>query len=189
LNHAIKVAGPAYELRPVGEEDAAFICAVRNDPEHSRFLHPGASNESEQRAWLAAYFDRPGDYYFLVQAIGNGNREGVVGIYNVDVSGGSAEWGRWVIRKQSLAAVESCYLTYCVGFDVLGLAEMYCRTLAENEKVVAFHSSLGLATRRIMRNERMQRDVVEQVISRELWTAVAPRLLSIAERLADARRA
>jgi len=175
----------------VGDEDASFIVELRSDPEQARFLQTGASNEEQQKEWLRCYFERAADYYFVVQELSSHRAEGLVGIYNVDETRSSAEWGRWIIRRTSLAAVESCYLVYYVGFTVLGLAEMYCRTIPENAKVIHFHSSLGLQTRRISEKSvklgEIRYDLVEQVMSKELWNATGPRLLSIARRLADAR--
>ena len=101
-------------------------------------------NEVEQRAWIETYFALPDDYYFVVERMSDRKAEGLVGIYDFDRATASAEWGRFVVRPGSRAAVEAALLVYRCGFETLGLDRMVCRTLAANEKVVAFHDSCGL---------------------------------------------
>ena len=90
-------------------------------------MHRVSNDLEAQRRWLTGYFERPADYYFLIENRGTGQREGTAGIYNLDRI--FAEWGRWIVRAGSLAALESACLIYRVGFEVLGLESIYCPTI------------------------------------------------------------
>ena len=70
--------GHAYRLRPVEAEDAAFILDLRADRERSRYLHRVSNDLEAQRRWLESYFERPGDYYFLIENRETSQREGIV---------------------------------------------------------------------------------------------------------------
>src|SRR5437867_9711980 len=104
MDHLMQAEGFGVRLRPVRLDDAAFIVWLRN-LEHARGrVGDSAKDEAAQRAWLTTYFQRPGDYYFIIETLG-GQRVGAYGIY--DVRGDSAESGRWVIRPDVAAPIPS----------------------------------------------------------------------------------
>lgn len=142
MNHSYSMEGYGYLLRPIKCTDVAFIIEVRlEDLERNRFVHPISSDVSEQEAWLDRYFKRNGDYYFVVENQITKKREGLIAFYNE--MDGKAEWGRWVLKKESLAAAASVYLLYRIAFEQVGLQELYCRTVADNTRVVSFHTHIG----------------------------------------------
>lgn len=183
MRHELSLRGAAFGLRPVRDADAAFIVGLRSDPELGRYLNPTSPSVDDQLAWLARYYERPGDYYFVVERLATGAAEGLIGIY--DVTAGEAEWGRWLLCPGSLAAVESAALIYRCAFEQLGLQAVHCRTLAANERVVSFHDSCGIAERRLLpghvelRGERL--DAVEHRLSRAAWPEVDARLGKLAQ--------
>lgn len=142
MKHDFSIQGVAFRLRPLTLDDAQFIVELRTDPDLGRYLHATSSKIEDQLAWTQKYFDRPGDWYFIVEK-NDGMPEGAISIYNFDDERNDAEWGRWILRKGSLAAVESAALIYEVGFDTLKLKSMYTHTEEDNKPVVSFHSSLG----------------------------------------------
>ena len=145
MTHNYTLSGYAYRLRPIALEDAQFVVDVRcEDMGRNQYIHAISSSKEAQEAWLEKYFQRPGDYYFVIENRYTGDREGLIAFY--DELDGRAEWGRWVIRKSSLAAAESVYLLYRIAFEQAGLRELYCRTVAENTAVVSFHRSIGEKT-------------------------------------------
>jgi RimJ/RimL family protein N-acetyltransferase len=183
MRHELRLSGAAFGLRPVRDDDAGFIVGLRSDPELSRYLNPTSSSVDDQLAWLARYYERPGDCYFVIERLATGAREGLVGIY--DIAHGEGEWGRWLLCPGSLAAVESAALIYRCAFDLLGLEAVYCRTLAANERVVSFHDSCGIAERRLLpghvalRGEHL--DAVEHRLTRAAWPEVDARLARLAQ--------
>jgi RimJ/RimL family protein N-acetyltransferase len=188
LRHDVRLVGEAFGIRPVELQDSAFILSLRRDPDLSRFLNPVTDSDADQIAWLKAYLERQGDYYWIVDSNRLGREEGTIGLYNVDRNTGNAEWGRWVLRHGSLAAVESALLAYQFGFETLELDEMYCRTRAENLTVVSFHDSTGLARRpgamtTTTAGRRWQ--IVEHFLSRAAWPGVRELLAERAGAVAE----
>ena len=57
-------------LRPVRIEDAAFIVWLRNLDFVKGNVGDSATDVATQEAWLRAYFEREGDYYFIVESSG-----------------------------------------------------------------------------------------------------------------------
>jgi RimJ/RimL family protein N-acetyltransferase len=191
VRHELVVEGHGFRLRPVAEDDAAFIVALR--AARADFLNPGATSVSDQLDWLVRYFARPGDYYFVIEARASACREGLVGIYDIDAAGRTGEWGRWVVQAGSSAAVESALLVYRCAFEVLRLQAIRCRTLLHNAQVVAFHDSCGL--RRAPLLARLDGDAgdaartaVEHVLDAADWPALEALLEPLAARAARAPR-
>jgi RimJ/RimL family protein N-acetyltransferase len=144
MRHDIWVNGYAFRLRPITPDDAGFIFELRSTPSLGRFLQDGATSLDAQRRWQEAYFEREGDYYFIVERLRDGRSEGAIAIYDVRGRPSTAEWGRWVIRPNSLAATESAYLIYKTAFEVLEIDTLYCCSNVENTKSVSFHERSGM---------------------------------------------
>ena len=189
MKHRYSLDGYGYRLRPVKKTDAQFIIRVRReDMERNCYIHQISDDVSEQERWLDAYFAREGDYYFVVENRITGQPEGLIAFYGEE--NGRAEWGRWVIQKGSLAAIESVYLLYRIAFEQVGLEELYCRTLAENKAVVSMHTSMGELTRGLVKDSAelngKQYDAVEQYAGREhFYENIAPKLETRARAVAS----
>jgi RimJ/RimL family protein N-acetyltransferase len=188
MRHDLRVSGHAFRLRPVDEQDADFIVDLRR--RGGRFLNQGAASISEQLVWLSEYFERVGDFYFVVESMSDQRREGLLGLYDCDPEGRAAEWGRWVLEPDSNAAVESALLIYRCAFEALGIERVGCRTLAGNRQVIAFHESCGLAREAdlatIEHNGEMLVAVVH-TLTRAEWPSVRTRLDRLASRFAARR--
>lgn len=193
MQHELTASGLAFRLRPVEMADAALILGLRSPSDRTRHMHPVDGSLDAQRAWLEEYEKRAGDYYFVVESQ-RGEAEGLVGLYYVDAAKRTAEWGRWILRPGSLAAPESARLIYQIGFETLGLDEVYCRTITQNEAVLSFHDSSGAARRTVLPAHfsfsGRTHDAVEHVVTRALWPAVRETLDAaarlVARRLARA---
>jgi RimJ/RimL family protein N-acetyltransferase len=188
MRHDLRLMGHRFALRPVAMSDAAFILTLRNDPQLNRSIHPTSPRVEDQEAWLAAYMDRPGDYYFIVDDPRSAEPVGAISIYEMDEAQRTSEWGRWLIRRDSVAAVESALLMYRAAFELLGLESVYSRTVADNEAVVSFHDSSGAERagllKQAVRLGEKQYDVVEHRVTRDHWPTMQPRLDAIARGLA-----
>lgn len=187
MKHNYSLEGYGYRLRPIRLSDAGFIIEARlEDTERNRFLHTISRDISAQEKWLADYNERPGDYYFVVENRITDAPEGLIAFY--DEQDGRAEWGRWVLKKGSLAAVESVWLLYRIAFEQVGLSELYCRTVSDNVSVVSFHESIGEKTRQILKGffelDGKYLDATEQYADRELFSSeIAPKLEKKAQRI------
>lgn len=180
MKHHFSMDGFSYRLRPVKIQDAEFIVKVRlEDAERNQFIHSISSDPALQEEWIRKYFERDNDYYFIIENRFSREAEGLISFYNVENR--KAEWGRWVIKKGSLAASESVDLLYQIAFEKAGLQELYCRTVAENISVVGFHDSIGEKTRCILKNEFELNgklyDAVEQYADHHcFWSEIHPKL-------------
>lgn len=186
MKHEVRLRGRAFGLRPAEVADSAFIVGLRSAAGHG--LNRGATSVEAQRAWMERYFARNDDYYFVVERDADGRREGLAGIYGVDLGSRCAEWGRFVLRDGSIAAVETAMLVYRCAFETLGLERVYCRTLLDNSKVIAFHDSCGLtrADAEVMvEHDGEQRAAIEHSLQRNAWPPVRDRLDRLAARVAD----
>jgi len=189
MRHDLRAEGYAFRLRPVTLADASFIVELRTeDVERTKFLHRISSDVARQEEWLASYFERANEYYWVVEKGSNEEREGLVSIYSVDLNARSGEWGRWVLCPNSLAAVESALLVYRTAFEVLGLDLLRCLTVADNLSVVSFHETSGLrptgqATTELADEGRRLR-LVEHVCERQDWPKVRLKLEPVARAIA-----
>lgn len=189
MKHSYSLDGYGYRLRPIRFTDAAFIIQVRlEDMDRNCYINPISADVFEQENWLNRYFEREGDYYFVVENRITGEAEGLISFY--DEKDGRAEWGRWVTKKGSLAATESVYLLYRIAFEQAGLQELYCRTLSENVAVVSFHTSIGEKTRGVVNNSAVINgkayDAVEQYADKaHFYSEIEPLLEKKSQTIAD----
>ncbi len=185
MKHSLSLDGHAFRLRPICDDDADLVVKLRSNPELNRYLHASSNRVEDQLDWFKSYYTRAGDYYFVIERRQDNNPEGVISLYDVDEQRRAGEWGRWIIRPGSLAALESAWLMYRIAFEQLGLKTVYCRTIACNRKTVSFHDSCGISSRRVLkqhaeiRGEKM--DVVEHEVDDITWKRIAPRLETLAK--------
>ncbi len=187
MNHNLTIDGYCYRLRPVTLDDASFIVKLRTDPVRSKYINPISDDVLLQIDWLNCYFERTGDYYFVVEHIGSRKPEGLISLY--DFSDCSAEWGRWIIESGSSCAIESAMLIYQLAFEHFSLESVYCRTLEMNGSVTSFHDSTGAKRSHEIQNyvtiNNVANTAIEHKVSRADWHIVNKRLASIAYRLAN----
>ena len=191
MKHHMHIRGFAFGLRPLAVEDAEFIVELRSDRERTRFLHPIPASVEAQRAYVLEYFERAGDYYFVVERHRDNSREGLVAIYHADLAKRTADWGRWILRPGSLASVECVLRLYEAAFERLQLDEVRSHTYCDNLKVVSFHDRCGLSRRAVLPSyyivDQVPIDVVEHVLTRSDWPRVKqllePKAQAIARRI------
>lgn len=183
--HEISIEGPAFRLRPIKDDDAAFVVQLRTDPSLNKFLHSTPLDAERQIAWLRDYYNRPNDYYFVIERRSNGVPEGVVSLYDIDPQTAHGEWGRWILKSNSLAAPESSWLIYRCAFEQIHLKSVYCRTVASNEAVVSFHDAVGFTSRTTLRRhfciDGTPMDAIEHAVDLARWNEIGPDLHRMAE--------
>lgn len=182
MKHNLKKDGYAYRLRPIEMKDASFIIDVRlEDDGRNQFIHKISDDVSIQEKWLSSYFERENDYYFVLENKITSTPEGVISIYNINNDKKTAEWGRWVIKKGSLGAVESVNLINKIAFEDLDLEKIYSKTVADNTSVVSFHDSIG-AVRKVDKNEdielegRFYKVIEHQITKKNYFNSIEPKL-------------
>jgi RimJ/RimL family protein N-acetyltransferase len=135
-----------------------------------------------QQAWLRSYFQRPNDYYFIVETLGNISL-GAYGIY--DIQGDSAESGRWVMRPDVPAAIPHAIVAFDTAFDQLKLRELRAKTVSSNQPVLSLNVKLGFKELRLESNSQMiggkPVDQIHFALYREDWPARRAKLLPLAQ--------
>ena len=142
MEHTLKAEGFGVRLRPVRMEDAAFIVWLRNLEHVKGRVGDSAVDTTAQEAWLKTYFNREGDYYFIVETAG-GIAVGAYGIYDADAD--SAESGRWIIRPEVPAAIPSAVLAFDLAFGFLHLKEVRVSTVSTNQGVLSLNRRFGFS--------------------------------------------
>ena len=188
MRHELRMEAHGVTLRPVELVDAEFILGLRRDAVLSRYIGDTSPSLDQQRAWMESYFERPGDFYFVIET--RGCPVGTVGIYDVDDQG--AEWGRWIVRSGVPAAAGSALLVYRTAFSELGLSRLFCRTVQDNQHVVSFHDRVGLRRIAVERDGvtigGVSRDFVVHELRAEEWPkleAELERSAAMAARMLD----
>jgi RimJ/RimL family protein N-acetyltransferase len=185
MEHTLTAEGFGARLRPVRMDDAEFIVWLRN-LEHARGrVGDSATDTAGQQAWLKKYFQRAGDYYFIIETA-LGTPVGAYGIY--DVKGESAESGRWIIRPEVPAAVPSVMLAFDLAFGRLQLKELRVATVSSNQTVLSLNRKFGFrevgveAGAQVIGGKPV--DLVRFLMTAEEWVKPRERLLPLA-RLAE----
>lgn len=150
------IEGKYIYLKPVSNKDAFFIVSIRNHPEYSRYIHDGAKTIKEQTKWLKKYYTRGDNYYFIIVWKNGNKRIGTIAIYNIDWNSKKAEWGRWIVDNNPLAAIESMFLIYNYSFNVLGMEKMYFTTVTKNTKVVKIHDAYGAQRIKVLKRHLLK---------------------------------
>lgn len=146
MQHSIQSEGFGIRLRPVRLADAAFIVWLRGQDHVRGKVGDSATDTATQENWLRAYFDRPGDYYFIIETA-SGVPVGTYGIY--DLTGQSAESGRWITRPDVPAAIPSAILAFDIAFGPLGLHELRVKTVSTNHSVLSLNRKFGFRQTRV----------------------------------------
>lgn len=183
--------GVALRLRCVEGADAERILALRTDKSLTRFLPPLQGNLESQRRWIEAQRAKSEDYYFAIEKKANPKApvEGFIGLYGfTDGAFGTAEWGRWILAKSSLASVESAFLLYRFAFENLNLGRVVCHSILLNESVVSFHDRCGLKRIRVLKDAFVingsQYDAVEHALTLKEWPEIKETMSSWVKRFA-----
>ena len=182
MRHSVQLEGYGVRLRPVRMDDAAFIVWLRNLGHAKGRIGDSAEDVNSQTAWLKDYFERAGDYYFIIETLG-GIPIGTQGVY--DIQGDAAEVGRWVIRPQVQAAMPSYMLILDHAFTELQLKQLRATTITANRGVISLNKKVGFEQFRTEPGERIingePMDIVHCVLRAEAWFKSRERLRPTAE--------
>ena len=138
--HNIVAEGFGIRHRPVRMEDASFLFWLRNLEHAKGKVGDSAADVASQEAWMQAYFEREGDYYFLIETA-CGIPVGTWGIY--DMQAGSAEIGRWIMLPKTPAAIPSIIPGMDIVFNQLGLQTLRTKVVSSNRRVILLDRQIG----------------------------------------------
>ena len=135
-------------LRLVNENDAKFICDLRNMPSLNKHISNSSSDVEVQKLWIREYKNRESlnsEYYFIIYKNDSLEPIGTVRLYDFKSDINSFCWGSWILNqnKTKYAAIESALLVYKFAFDHLGFKQSHFDVRKENLGVHKFHLRLG----------------------------------------------
>lgn len=144
LRKPARIAGHHLAFRNAEVADAAFIVALRTDPEKSKYLSATSPDVARQVAWLENYAADNSQIYFII-CERSGPPIGTVRIY--DCHGDSFCWGSWILADGvgASASIESVLIIYHFALQ-LGFRASHFEVRPENRSVLRFHERFG-ATR------------------------------------------
>jgi len=145
-----QILGRYSVLRPVREEDAAFIVSLRTNPQLSRHISATDSSVESQRQWIRGFLERAAhglEYYFIVCDL-QGRSWGTVRLY--DIKDDACTGGSWLMTQGSplSASFESYLAPMFLAFEVLKLHVMHIDVRKENKRVWRWHESCGAVFQR-----------------------------------------
>jgi RimJ/RimL family protein N-acetyltransferase len=174
--------GFGVRIRPVQLDDAAFIVWLRGLEHTKGKLGDSATDVDNQKAWLRAYFERADDFYFIVETLG-GLAVGTHGVYNV--SDGSGEAGRLIIRPGVPAAVPTSLITFDLAFGEMGLKELRGTSVSTNKKVHSYVHKFGFRQVKIAADATVIAgqpvDIVHFAMTAEGWSQNRSKVLPVAQ--------
>ena len=146
LGKAARLQGKTLVFRDAAVADAEFILGLRTDETKSRHLSRTSGALADQQAWLAAYAQRDGEAYFVIESLA-GDRLGTVRLYDARMVDGHGSfcWGSWILSDAAppSAAIESALMVYAYALDTLGFTNAHFQVNLANERVCAFHERFG----------------------------------------------
>ena len=185
MRHDLQAERFGVRLRPVRLEDAAFIVWLRQLQHAQGRVGDSAADVQSQEKWLQAYFERAGDYYFIIETH-HSLPVGAYGIY--DQTGDSAESGRWIIRPEVPAAIPSAILAFEIAFERLALRELRVKTVSTNSPVLSLNRKFGFRQTRVQPAAQIiggqPVDLVHFLLDAKDWPRICAKLLPLA-RLAE----
>jgi RimJ/RimL family protein N-acetyltransferase len=186
MKHNIHIEGFAYALRPVELQDAEFIVEVRT-PDRTRFMHQIDRTVEAQRRYLEEYYQRPNEYYFVVERRKDRRQEGLMSLLDFDDKGHSAQWGRLILRPDSCAAAETALLTLQLAFDTFDLDEVWGTAVSENTQMIAYVESLGFEDQGsvLIHLDGRAVDGRKHVLTKDRWKMYEKKVSEIARVAAD----
>ncbi len=185
MRHSLQGEQFGVRLRPVRLEDAGFIVWLRNLEHAKGRVGDSAENVASQEQWLKKYFEREGDYYFIVETL-TAIPVGTYGIY--DVRGTSGESGRYIMRPEVPAAVPCAMIAFELAFQKLGLTELRGRVVSTNQRSISLGLKYGFREVGVDRGGQViggqSVDMVLFLLDAKDWPPNRQRLLPLA-RLAE----
>jgi RimJ/RimL family protein N-acetyltransferase len=140
MRHTFSAEGFGVRVRPVQVADAAFIVWLRNLEHAKGRIGDSATDVAAQETWLASYFERDMDFYFITETLG-GIPLGTHGIY--DFRDRSAESGRFIMRPDVPAALPTSVLSFDLAFGKMECSELRATSVSTNRSLHSYIRKLG----------------------------------------------
>jgi RimJ/RimL family protein N-acetyltransferase len=140
------IAGKTCALTLLTPAHTSHVVKWRNDPENARwFLTSQTITAEGHEKWLAQQSASGKHFNWLIQ-LDDGTPVGMISVYNLDPSTGSAEFGRLLIGEPEALGKgigrEASELAIALSVSA-GLSELYLSVLKNNAKARTLYDKLG----------------------------------------------
>lgn len=164
----------AVRLRLLHEADLPNTLKWRNQDHIRRwFFNSNILSAEQHGAWFRQYQERDDDFVFIIEEVDQGYRPvGQVALYHVDWENRRAEYGRLMIGEADAAgkglARAATQAILKIGFEVLGLKEIYLEVFPENSRAIKLYEAVGF--QEVGRTEQ----AVQMIIGSSSFTKTLP---------------
>lgn len=141
------ISGKFLNLRIANEGDAEFILSLRLNPLLNKFVGHTDPSVEKQRVWINEAFTKENDFMFIIEDK-KSNKCGTVAVYDIDYIKKRAEWGRLILKQDTLFTIpiEATIQLLNFAFNKLKLIELYGGANNENRAVVQYHKKYANVT-------------------------------------------
>ena len=189
MRHSLTTQGYGIRLRPVTLDDAQFIVWLRNLGCVKGRVGDSATDVAGQERWLNSYFERKGDYYFIVETF-HETPLGTHAIYNLKET--RAEIGRLIIRPGVKAVTTASLLIGDLFSEKMGITQLRATCVASNYAARTLFCKCGFSQVKIEYASRVVGgeaiDMVHFVQTADTWRHARERLIRPAQRAESAIR-
>ena len=141
------ISGKFLNLRIADEEDAEFILSLRLNPLLNKFVGYTDPSIEKQRNWIKETYNKENDFMFIIEDK-KSNKCGTIALYGIDYIKKRAEWGRLILKQDTLFSIpiEATIQLLNFAFNKLKLVELYGGANNENRAVVQYHKKYAYVT-------------------------------------------
>jgi RimJ/RimL family protein N-acetyltransferase len=174
------ICGKDINLVEISPAFFDIIIEWRNDPDIQKyFFTRDAFTYEQQVRWYARYVQDETDMTFMIVAK-TGIALGMVGLYNIDMQGRTAEFGRLLIGAKKYRGFrfgkEACSMLLKLAFETLNLKQVYLSVHDWNVKAVGLYDALGFRIEKKMtlsEENGIKRSTYKMVLHSTKWQASA----------------
>lgn len=167
---SVVLAGRFVRLRPLELEDTAMTLRWRLS-DRAAHLQKGAGNENEQRAWIAAHINHPGEFNFIIEC--GAAPVGMVALHDINHTHHSAAMGRLLIGEPAIVGpapvfFETEMLICDYAFEELKMHKIYGDIMETNIGMIRTQLYLGFKQDGILREHYFSRGAFRNTIALSL---------------------
>lgn len=176
--------GRTVRLRSIEERDAEASYRMRIDPEKSRYIHQDKGTVEDQRRYILAQREKPGDYYFIVEDL-QGVPIGLKAICDYDAEKKTAESGRFIGCGSQIQNMEALMMGFDFAFNVLKVKRVIMSALEGNTWMLGIQKKFGAKYTHRHHEEGMPYDNLYSMLTAEDYASTRPKIEGLIDRFAE----